>query len=199
MLNKWLLTHEQRPTHGYVLNTAATDALAISIHSADWIFIVLDQFTQNITTTWNNIKLEQLERLRSEVPPRRPMITHTSDSHIRSQVKTRRSQSCKFNKIAKNSDFKILQRKFSTRHTFWSCLIRYGSNQNCRCYRADTGCGTDEQMDGQTDRQTDKVKPIYPQQLRCAGGIKINLPFEKKKNNCCLRVEICKNWLSSHL
>ena len=29
MLNKWLLTHEQWQTHGYVLNTAATDTLAI--------------------------------------------------------------------------------------------------------------------------------------------------------------------------
>ena len=38
---------------------------------------------------------------------------------------------------------------------------------NCRCYRADTGCGTD----GRTDGRTDGVKPIYPQQLRCVGGI----------------------------
>ena len=28
-------------------------------------------------------------------------------------------------------------------------------------------------MDGQTDRQTERVKPIYPQQLDCAGGVLI--------------------------
>ena len=32
---------------------------------------------------------------------------------------------------------------------------------NCRCYRANTGCGTDGRTDG--------VKPIHPQQLRCVG------------------------------
>ena len=41
--------------------------------------------------------------------------------HIRSQVKTRQSQSYKFWKIAKNSKFCT---QLYTRHTFWSCLIR---------------------------------------------------------------------------
>ena len=35
-------------------------------------------------------ELEQLEHLRSEIPPTRPMITHSSDSHqIPSQKKTK--------------------------------------------------------------------------------------------------------------
>ena len=43
------LTHKQQETHGCILSTVATDALvlkhqAISIHNADWIAIVLDQF-----------------------------------------------------------------------------------------------------------------------------------------------------------
>ena len=46
-------------------------------------------------------------------------------------------------------------------------LIWKESIHNCRCYRADTAGWTD----GRTDEQTDGVKPIYPQQLRCSGGI----------------------------
>ena len=47
------LAHKQLE-NGCVLNTAATDALvlkhqAISIHSADWIFIGLDQFHTEIS------------------------------------------------------------------------------------------------------------------------------------------------------
>ena len=48
------LTHKQLETHGYILNTIATDTLvlkhcAISIHIADEIFIVLDQFYADIS------------------------------------------------------------------------------------------------------------------------------------------------------
>ena len=50
------------------------------------------------------LKLEQLERLRSEITPA-TMITHTIlVIHIRPHVKTRQSQSYKFEKIAKNSN-----------------------------------------------------------------------------------------------
>ena len=50
------------------------------------------------------------------------MITHTSGSH---QIKIRQSQSYKFKKIAKNSDFEIkFCKKLYTQHTFWNCLIR---------------------------------------------------------------------------
>ena len=41
------LTHEQLETHGCVFTIVATDALVLmhqasSIHSADWIFVILD-------------------------------------------------------------------------------------------------------------------------------------------------------------
>ena len=36
------------------------------------------------------------------------------------------------------------------------CLIWKESIQNCRCYRADTACGTDGWTDGQTDGQTNR-------------------------------------------
>ena len=52
------------------------------------------------------LKIE-LERLRSEIPPAAPWLPILV-IHIRSQVKTRQSQSYKFKKIAKNSNFKIL-------------------------------------------------------------------------------------------
>ena len=53
-------------------------------------------------------QLEQLERLRSEIPPTAPWLPILV-IHIRSQVKTRQSQSYKIKKIAKNSNFEILQ------------------------------------------------------------------------------------------
>ena len=64
-------THNQLDTHWYVLSTLATDVLvqkhqAISIHSADKIFIVLDKFRterlhlygralENMITFWKRI------------------------------------------------------------------------------------------------------------------------------------------------
>ena len=47
------------------------------------------------------------------------------------------------------------------------CQIWKEYIQNCKRYKADTACVTD----GQTDRHTEWVKPIYttPQQLRYAG------------------------------
>ena len=49
-------------------------------------------------------------------------------------------------------------------------LIWKESIQNCRCYRADTACGTDGRTDGRTDRRTDAVKPIYPPTTSLFGG-----------------------------
>ena len=51
-----------------------------------------------------HVKLEQLERLRSEIHPATPWLPILV-IHIRSQVKTRQSQSYKFKKIAKNWNF----------------------------------------------------------------------------------------------
>ena len=58
-----VLTHKQLETHGGILSTVATDGLvlkyqAISIHSADEMVIVLDQFHTKIIqwsgTIWEN-------------------------------------------------------------------------------------------------------------------------------------------------
>ena len=60
-------------------------------------------------------KLEQLERLRSEIPPAAlwlPILV----IHITSKVKTRQSQSYKFKKIAKNTNFKILPETLHVTH-----------------------------------------------------------------------------------
>ena len=62
-----------------------------------------------------NLKLEQLERLRSEIPPAAPWLPILV-IHIRSQVKTTQSQSYKFLKIAKISNFKILQETLHATH-----------------------------------------------------------------------------------
>ena len=48
-VNNLTLTYKQLATHGCVHSTLATDALvlkyqAISIHTADYIFIILDKF-----------------------------------------------------------------------------------------------------------------------------------------------------------
>ena len=83
--------------------------------------IVLGMVSQTLQTDWllgfsvNNIKLEQLERLRSEIPPTAPWLPILV-VHIRSQVKTRQSQSNKFKKIAKNSNFKILHETLHATH-----------------------------------------------------------------------------------
>ena len=49
------------------------------------------------------------------------------------------------------------------------CLIWKEFVHNCRCYRADTACGTDGRTDKRTDGRSETSIP--PQQLRCAGGI----------------------------
>ena len=60
-------------------------------------------------------KLEQLEHLRSEIPPAAPWLPILV-IHIRSKVKTRQSLSYKFEKIAKYWNFKILHKNFHTTH-----------------------------------------------------------------------------------
>ena len=57
---------------------------------------------------FKNIQLEQLECLRSEISSAAPWLP-IPVIHIRSQVKTRQSQSYKFKKIAKNLNLDILQ------------------------------------------------------------------------------------------
>ena len=115
-----------------------------------------------VLTSWrSNSQLEQLERLHSEILPVAPWLP-TLGIYIRSKVKTRQSQSYKFKKIAKNSNFKILQETLHATHLLklLDKMCKYemdptrsvGTTERTR----DAGrCGT--------DRRTDRVKPIYPQ------------------------------------
>ena len=60
-------------------------------------------------------QLEQLERLRSEIPPAAPWLP-IPVIHIRSQVNRRQSQSYKIWKIAKISNFETLQETLHATH-----------------------------------------------------------------------------------
>ena len=80
------------------------------------------------------------------------MITHTSDSHqIPSQNKTK--SKLQILKIARNSNFEILKLldKLCKYEMYPTRTV--GASERTR----DAG-----PMDGRTDGQTDKVKPIYP-------------------------------------
>ena len=123
-------------------------------------------------------KLEQLECLHSENNPRHPMITHTIDSYsywIPSQNMT----SYKFKEFAQSSISSILKTTLLdthslTRHTFWSCLIRYVNIKWIRrvLLKIRSGQDTvhrwmDRRMDGQGETS------IPPFNFIEAGGIKM--------------------------
>ena len=93
--------------------------------------------------------------------PHRPMITHTRDSHqIPSQNKTKWKLQIK-KKIAKNSNFKILQLSLQATHLL---------NLLDKMYKVlQSGHGM---RDGRTDRRMDGVKPIYPPTTLLCGGYK---------------------------
>ena len=82
------------------------------------------QFVSCVTLKFDGwFKLEQLERLRSEIPPTAPWLPILV-IHIRSQVKTTQSQSYNFKKLPKLQIVKFCK-KLCTGHTIWSCLVRY--------------------------------------------------------------------------
>ena len=123
--------------------------------------------------TATNEKLEQLEGLRSEIPPAAPCLP-TLVIQIRSRVKTRQSQSYKFEKFAKNSIFLIWQKTLYATHPL-KLLDKMHKYEMDPIKTVDATERTRD-ADGRTDRRTtDGVKPIYPppppQQLRCARGI----------------------------
>ena len=109
----------------------------------------------------SHFELEQPERLRSEIPPAAPWLPILV-IHIRPQVKTRQSQSYKFKKNAKNSNFEILQEPLHATHLLklFDKMYKYemdptrtiGATERTRdTWRTQDGCGTD----GRTDEQTD--------------------------------------------
>ena len=81
--------------------------------------------------------------------------------------------------------FFLLLKQTDTKHTFWNCLIRcVNMKWICRVLlKIQSGHDsvhrrTDRRTDGQMDRWTDKVKPVYPSfNLVEAGGIIISVSF----------------------
>ena len=65
-----------------------------------------------LVTQWTLWKLEELERLRSEIPPATPWLPILV-IHIRSQIKTTQSQSYKFKKNCQNFQFWNFARNFA--------------------------------------------------------------------------------------
>ena len=101
--------------------------------------------------------------------------------HIRFQVKTRQSQSYEFKKIAKNSNFEILQETLNATHLL-TLLDKMCKNEmdptrtvGATERKRDVG-RTDGWRDGQTDGRTEWNQNT-PQQLRCVGGIINTLSF----------------------
>ena len=119
------------------------------------------------------IKLEQLERLRSEIPPAAPWLP-IRVIHTRSQVKRRQSQSYKFKKIAKNSNFEILQAMLNATHLkLLDDMYKYEIDPT-------RTVGTTERTQdvGRMDRRTDgrtEWNQYTPQQL--VGGYNKRLIF----------------------
>ena len=91
-------------------------------------------------------------------------------AHIGFQSKTRQSQSYKFKEFAKTSNFLILNKSLHETH-FLKLLDKMHK------YEMDLVSIVEDtertlfcpQTDGQMDRRMDKVKPVYPPQLRWAG------------------------------
>ena len=100
------------------------------------------------------------------------MITHTITSDPKSKQNKTKSK-LQIKKIAKNSNFARNFTRDTPSEVAWlDAQIWNGSNQNCWRYGGDTGCGTDGQRDGRTDRRTDGVKPIYPSTTSLCGCTK---------------------------
>ena len=128
----------------------------------------------------DHLKLEKLERLRSEDTPRRLMITHTIESYwIPSQKKTK----SKLQILKKSPQFQIFKfwNRHYTRHTFWSCLIRCANMKWIQWVFLKIQSGQDS-VHRRTDRRTslenlisaamDNVIPVYPPfNFMEAGGI----------------------------
>ena len=110
------------------------------------------EFINSLASIW--LKLEQLERLRSEDTPAASWLPIPL-SHIGSQVKRRQSQSYEFKK-----KFEFWN-GHCTRHTFLSCLIRCANMKWIRWVLLKIQSGHDS-VRRRTDGQRDKVIPVYP-------------------------------------
>ena len=138
-------------------------ALFIWISPSTWQYSNFDFYTIRIVNVPGLHKLEQLERLRSAAP-----WLAILSIHIRSQIKTRQSQSYKFKTFAKNYNFVILQ---NTRHTIWRCLSRCVNMKWIQPVLWKLLSGHDSvhrRTDGQTDARTTWIQ-YTPFQLHWSG------------------------------
>ena len=78
----------------------------------------------------------------------------------RKQVNRRQSQSYKFKEFGKISKF-VFWNKHNTRHTFWICMIRF-ANIKWIWWVLLKILSRHDSVHRQTNRQMDKVKPVYP-------------------------------------
>ena len=134
-------------------DTTTVSAISMSeIHTTMHTILCKPQHTGKLVL----MKLEQLERLRSEDTRRCLMITHTIESYcIPSQKKTK--SKLQYLRICQNLKFLNFETNFTpdTPEVAWyNVQIWNGSDEYCWRYRADTILST--------DRQTNKVKPVYP-------------------------------------
>ena len=138
---------------------------------------------------YTHIQLGQLECLHSEDSPRHLMITHTTELYWIPSQKKIKVKVKNFKNLPKFQIFEFWNKHY-TQHTFWSCLIRKGSDEYCWRYRADTILSTDGQTDGRMDRRTDgqSETSIPPFQLRWSGGYdkfrvnsEVSLPVNSQK------------------
>ena len=124
------------------------------------------------------IQLEQLERLRSEITPTAPWLPII---HIRSQVKTKQTESYKLKKIAKYSKFEILHKTLHAAHLLklLDKMYKYEMDPT-RTVGATERTHDAGWTDGQTNKRTDRPmewNQYTPPQLRCARGMIIMIKF----------------------
>ena len=102
------------------------------------------------------IRLEQLECLRSEIPPAAPWLPILV-IHIRSQVKTTQSQSYKFKKNAKTSNYEIWHNTLHTTHLLklLDKMYKYEMDPTRTVEAPEGTWDAGRTRDGQTDGQTD--------------------------------------------
>ena len=135
----------------------------MDLYNCKFLFIVTNPL-------YDTSQLEQLERLRSEDTPRHLMITHTIDPHywviLDPKSKEDKVKVANLKNVSKLQIFEFWN-KLHTRHTFWSCLIRYAYMKWIRQVLLKIQSGHDS-VHRWTDGQADKVKPVYPLSLKRA-------------------------------
>ena len=170
-------THTHTHTHSLpcLARQQAIQQCALSCGPYNIKMSVVEQLSSKFGREWNT-KLEQLEHLHCEDIPRRPSITHTIDSYwIPSQNKTSNLQISRICQTLQLFEFWI-----KAQHTFWSCLIRSVNMKWTQQVLLNIQSGHDS-VHRRTDRQTDKVKPVYPLSTLLKGGYNENTVFRKTR------------------